>query len=155
MSRHKSPLVVRCNESLLQRIQELKAEHPFWGYRRIWAYLCFVEERAVNKNRVLRLMREHHLLVKPHLTLRDKRSPTGSKPRPTKPNEWWGIDMTKILVEDFGWVYIVVMLDWYTKKIVGYYAGTPCTVRHWLTALDMVDGSLQPYQGFGTRALSV
>ena len=82
-------------------------------------------------------MREHHLLVQPHLTLRAKRPPTGSKPRPTKPNEWWGIDMTKILVEDFGWVYIVVVLDWYTQKIVGYYAGTPCTARHWLAALDM------------------
>jgi putative transposase len=137
MSRHKSPLVAQRNESLLQRIQELKAEHPFWGYRRIWAYLRFVEERAVNKKRVLRLMREHHLLVKSHLTLRAKRTPTGSKPRPTKPNEWWGIDMTKILVEDFGWVSIVVVLDWYTKKIVGYYAGTPCTARHWLSALDM------------------
>jgi putative transposase len=24
-----------------------------------------------------------------------------------------------------------------TMKIVGYYAGTPCTVRHWLEALEM------------------
>jgi putative transposase len=45
--------------------------------------------------------------------------PTGSKPQPTQPNEWWGIDMTKVLVEGFGWVYIVIVLDWYTKKIVG------------------------------------
>jgi putative transposase len=137
MSRHQSPLVAQRNESLLQRIQELKAEHPFWGRRRIWADLHFGEARAVNKKRVLRLMREDHLLVKPHLTLRAKRTPTGSKPRPTKPHEWWGIDMTKILVEDFGWVYIVVVLDWYTKKIVGYYTGPPCTARHWLAALDM------------------
>ena len=45
--------------------------------------------------------------------------------------------MTKALVEGFGWVYIVVLLDWYTKKIVGYYAGSPCTAKHWLAALDM------------------
>jgi putative transposase len=56
---------------------------------------------------------------------------------PTRPNAWWGIDMTKVLIEGFGWVYIVLVLDWYTKKIVGYYAGSPCTTRHWLTALDM------------------
>jgi putative transposase len=112
MSRHPSPLVARRHESLLQRIEELKAEQPFWGYRSIWADLRVVEERAVNKKRVLRLMREHHLLVKPHLTLRAKRTPPGSKPRPTKPNEWWGIDMTNILVEAFGWVDIVVVLDW-------------------------------------------
>jgi putative transposase len=30
-----------------------------------------------------------------------------------------------------------VVLDWYTKKIVGYYAGVPCTAKHWLAALDM------------------
>jgi hypothetical protein len=28
-------LVAQRNDSLLRRIQALKAEHPFWGYRRI------------------------------------------------------------------------------------------------------------------------
>ena len=137
MSRQKSPVVVQRNEALVQRIRELKAEHPFWGYRRIWAYLHFVEQRPVNKKRILRLMREHQLLVTPNQRLRAKRTPTGKKPRPTKPNEWWGIDMTKVLVEGVGWIYIVVVLDWYTKMIVGYYAGMQCTSQHWLAALEM------------------
>jgi putative transposase len=94
-----------------------------------------VEQRSVNKKRILRLMREQQLLVTPNLRLKAPRTPTGSKPRPTRPNEWWGIDMTKVLVAGFGWVYIVIVLDWYTKKIVGYYAGTPCTARHWLTVV--------------------
>ena len=34
--------------------------------------------------------------------------------------------MTKVMAEGFGWMYIVVVLDWYTKKIVGYYAGMQC-----------------------------
>jgi hypothetical protein len=29
---------------------------PFWGYRRIWAYLYFVEQRTVNMKRILGLM---------------------------------------------------------------------------------------------------
>ena len=123
--------------SLLAHIQALKAEHPFWGYRRIWAYLHFVEQLAINKKRVLRVMREHHLLVQPNRQLKATRTPSRSKPRPAKPHEWWGIDMTKVMVEGFGWVYIVVVLDWYTKKIVGYYAGRPCTAKHWLEALDI------------------
>jgi hypothetical protein len=53
MSRPKSPLGVQRNEGLLQRIQELKAEQRFWGYRRIWAYLRVVEERAVNEGQRL------------------------------------------------------------------------------------------------------
>jgi hypothetical protein len=65
-------------------------------------------------------MREHHLLVQPKLRLQAKRTPMGSKPRPTKPNEWWDIDMTKVLVQGVSWVYIVVVLDSYTKVIVGY-----------------------------------
>jgi putative transposase len=137
MTRRRSLQVVQRDTQLLPRIQELKAEHPCWGYRRIWAYLRFVEQQAVNKKRILRLMREHHLLVKPNLKLKAKRTPTRSKPRPTKPNEWWGIDMTKVLVEGFGWIHIVLVLDWYTKTIVGYYAGMQCTAPHWLAALDM------------------
>jgi putative transposase len=96
-----------------------------------------VAQLSVNQKCILRLMREHHLLVPPNLRLRAKRTPTRSKPRPTKPNEWWGIDMTKVLVSGFGWVYIVVILDWYTKKVVGCYAGLQCPARHWLAALDM------------------
>jgi putative transposase len=137
MSRQPSPQVAQRNAALVQRIRELKAEHPFWGYRRIWAYLHFVEQQPVNKKRILRLMREHQLLVNSNQRLRAKRTPTGKKPRPTKPNEWWGIDMTKVLVEGVGWIYIVVVLDWYTKLIVGYYAGLQCKSQHWLAALEM------------------
>jgi putative transposase len=99
--------------------------------------LRFVEQMPVNKQRILRLLREHRLLVTAPPRLKAKRTPTGRKPTPTKPNEWWGIDMTKVMVEGFGWVYIVLVLDWYSKKIVGYYAGMPCTARHWLEALEM------------------
>jgi putative transposase len=137
MRRQRSLLVTQRDDILLPRIQALKAEHPFWGYRRIWAYLRFVEQRQVKKKRILRLMRERHLLVRPNLRLKAKRAASGSKPRPTKPHEWWGIDMTKVMAEGFGWMYIVLVLDWYTKKIVGYYAGSPCTAKHWLAALDM------------------
>jgi HTH-like domain len=99
MSRQPSLRGVQRNAELLHRIQTLKAEHPFWGYRRLWAYLRVVEQLPVNKKRILRLLREHHLLVTPHQRLKAKRTPTRSKPKPTRPNEWWGIDMTEVLVE--------------------------------------------------------
>jgi transposase InsO family protein len=122
---------------LLPRLQQFKAEHPFWGDRRLWASRRFVEQMPVNKKRILRVMREHQLLVQPNLQLRAKRTPTGSKPRPTKPNEWWGSNMTKVLVQGVGWVSIVLVLDWYSKTIVGYSAGLQCTTQDWLRALDM------------------
>jgi hypothetical protein len=35
--RQRSLRVVQRDEELLPRIQALKAEHPFWGYPRVWA----------------------------------------------------------------------------------------------------------------------
>jgi putative transposase len=156
MSRHPSPLVAQRHEGLLQRIRELKAEPPFWGYRRLWAYLHFVERRSVTKKRIWRLRREQQLLVTPNRRLRATRTPTGKQPRPTKPNEWWGIDMTKVLVEGVGWLYIVVVLAWYTKTIVGHYAGMQCTAQHWLLALDMAVNRQFPEgaQGQGLSLMS-
>jgi putative transposase len=125
------------DECLLPRIQALKAEHLFWGYRRIWAYLRFVAQLPVNQKRSLRLRREHHLVVGPNQQLKAKRTPTRNTPRPTRPTEWWGIDMTKVMVEGLGWVAIVLVLDWCPKKSVDYYAGMPCTARPCLEALTM------------------
>jgi putative transposase len=137
MKRNESALIAERNSPILERIMSLKSEHPFWGYRRIWANLKYIDGLEINKKRVFRLMQRHNLLVKPDVNLKAKRTPTKSKPRPNLPNQWWGIDMTKVMVQGFGWMYIVVVLDWYTKKIVGYYAGMECKSRHWLEALDM------------------
>jgi putative transposase len=112
ITRRRSLRVMPRDEELLPRIQALTAEHPCWGDRRLWAYLRFVEPVPVNKKRVLRLRREHHLLVTPNSTLTAKRTPPRSQPRPTRPHEWWGIEMTKVLIEGCGWVYIVLGLDW-------------------------------------------
>lgn len=92
-------------------MQALTAAHPFGGDRRIWAALRVVEPVAVNKKRVLRLLREHHLLVTPHSKLQAKRTPTRRTPRPPMPKEWWGRDRTKVLIEGFGGVSIVLVLD--------------------------------------------
>jgi putative transposase len=136
LTRRRALRVTQQDAHLLPRIQPLNAEHPCWGYRRIWASRRCVEQAPVHKKRILRLMREHQRLVPPNLRLRAKRTPTGRKPRPTKPNEWWGTDMTRVLVQGFGWVSIVVVLDWYTETIVGYAAGPPCQTQDWFRALD-------------------
>jgi putative transposase len=112
VTRQRALRVAQRDEELLPRIQALKAEHPFWGYRCMWAHLRCVEQLAVNKKRMLRLRRELRLLVTPHQRLKAKRTPPGRKPPPTAPNQWWGIDMTKVLVGGVGWVSIVIVLDW-------------------------------------------
>lgn len=125
------------DQDLLRSIESIKCDHPFWGYRRTWAYLKYRLNIPVNKKRIYRIMKEHQLLVKPNLRLRAKRDDqhNRSKPRASLPNQFWGTDMTKIMIRDFGWVYLVVVLDWYSKKIVGYSIDTHSKTNHWLEAL--------------------
>jgi transposase InsO family protein len=133
--RNPSLKIVQRNQELVERIRHLKAEHPFWGYRRIWAYLYYAEHRLVNKKRVYRLMKEHGLLVNKNTRLRAGRTNHKPKPRPNQPNQWWGIDMTKVLTQT-GWVYITIVLDWFTKKVVGHHVGSQSKACHWLEALE-------------------
>ena len=91
----------------------------------------------MNQQRLLRLRRAPHLLVTPTQRLSAKRTPTRSTPKPSRPNAWWGVDMTPVLVQGFGWLSIVVVLDWYTNALVGDSAGMPSQARDWLTGLDM------------------
>jgi putative transposase len=136
MRRQRSLQVPQRDEALRPHIPVLKAEPPFWGYRSMWASLPVVERLPVNKKRLLRLRREPHLLVRPHQRLRARRTPTGGKPQPRRPNEWWGRDMTTVLVAGCGWVSSVVVLEWDTKQVGGDAADVRGTTPHWLAALD-------------------
>jgi transposase InsO family protein len=120
---------------VLPTIQRLKAEHPFWGYRRIWAYLVLVEKRVINKKRVYRLLKENGLLIKGNEKLKARRATSGSKPCASKPNNWWGVDMTKVLTKE-GWAYLVVVNDWFTKKILGAFVAERSRAADWLEAVN-------------------
>ena len=82
-------------------------------------------------------MKENKLLVSDVKKLKAKRTSSRPKPRASKVNQFWGIDMTKIMIQDYGWVYLVVVLDWYTKKIIGYKLDIRSKSRDWLDALNM------------------
>lgn len=121
---------------MLPNIEKLKAEHPFWGYRRVWAYLKFRQRLTVNRNRVYRIMKENRLLVPKNAKLKAKRYSTRPKPRADCPNQYWGMDMTKIMITDYGWMYLHVVKDWFTKEIVGYSFSHSSTTLDWLAALN-------------------
>lgn len=124
------------DEDLLARIREVAGLHPFWGYRRITSYLRHKQGLLVNKKRVRRLMREASLSV-PLTRYKAKREVDNrSKPKPTRANEWWGTDMTKFYVPGLGWLYLVVVLDWYTKRGLGFSLDLRPKTELWLQALD-------------------
>ncbi len=133
--RRRSPVIAESDNLVLPIIRRLKSEHPFWGYRRIWAYLVFVERLVINKKRVYRLLGENDLLVKGNEKLKARRTGQQLKPRPDCPNSWWGVDMTKVLTEE-GWAYLVVVNDWFTKKILGSFVGSRSRAGDWLEAVN-------------------
>jgi len=134
MRRRSSAAVAARNEAILARLRELKSEHPFWGYRHCWAHLRYVDQLSVNKKRVYRLLQAHTLLAT-QTKHEVARVSTRPKPRPDRPKQWWGIDMSKVMTGS-GWAYLVLVLDWYTKQIVGYHCGSRATAADWLAALD-------------------
>ncbi len=123
---------------ILLQIQSIKSDHPFWGYRRVWAYLKYRQGKNYNRKRIYRIMKEHNLLVTSNLRLKAKRDNQSNKnkPRATRPNQFWGTDMTKVLLSCFGWLYLVIVLDWFTKKIVGYSISSRSRTEEWLDALN-------------------
>jgi transposase InsO family protein len=119
---------------IVERIRRIQAAHPFWGSRRIWAWLVYREGLRINKKRVSRLMKEAGLLIKP-AGRRACRTPK-AKPKADRPRQFWGIDITKFLIPALGWVSLVIVLDWYTKKIVGWDVGLRSRRQEWQAALD-------------------
>lgn len=136
MKRRKSKSVIARNQALLEEIKAIKTDHSLWGYRRIWAYLKYRQGFSVNRKRIYRLMKEENLLVTKNERLKARRGPLRAKPHAEYPNHFWGIDMTKIKLLSWGWLYLVIVLDWYTKEIVGYSLGLQSKTEDWLKALN-------------------
>ena len=90
------------DRDLLERIQGIKMDHPFWGYRRVRAWLVHREKIRVNEKRVRRVMKENGLMV-PQTVHKARRTPQRSKPKAERPRQYWGIDMTKFLIPVLGW----------------------------------------------------
>ena len=89
-------------------------------------------------------MKENALLV-PQKVYKARRKPGRSNPKANRPNQFWGIDMTKFMVGSAGWVYLVIVLDWYTKKIVGWDLSLRSKTADWKKAVDMALNSQFPY----------
>ena len=123
------------NHKLLREIRTLLKEHPLWGYRRVWAYMRYVRNYQINRKRIYRLMKQEGLLQKKKLTLKAKRTPR-KKPKATKPREILGIDGTKFWINGFGWINLIIVIDWYTKEILGHEISLRNKSTQWTAALQ-------------------
>lgn len=107
------------------RIDEIYTAWPFYGVRRMTAQLRR-EGRRINHKAVERHMRDMGLRgVAPGPTLSKPAVDHGVYPYLLRglvidrPNHVWGIDITYIRLQH-GWLYLVVVLDWYARYIVSW-----------------------------------
>lgn len=133
--------------ALRQQIRELKSRKPTWGIRRVRAWLRKSLGVPLGRKRTARLLREERLLC-PRLK---KRPPRPFKPRylASGPNQVWAMDMTQFMLSGGQKVFVVVVLDIFLRRLVGWHLSHRCRAQEWLAALDMALLSEFPT---GTRA---
>ena len=136
-------------------IQQIVLEHRRrYGYRRVAAEL-HRRGMAVNHKRVLRLMREDNLLgVEPKAFVVTTDSDhdqqvylnLAKRMKPTAINQLWVADITYIrLASEF--VYLAVVLDVFSRKVVGWALDRTLTARLPLLALSRAITLRQPAPG--------
>ena len=112
---------------LVAHIREICAEFPRYGYRRVTAQLKAEGER-VNHKRVSRIMGEQDLRVQPErrfvvTTDSDHDGPIfpnlAKDVLPIGPDQLWVADLTYIRVLG-GFVYLAVILDAWSRRVVGW-----------------------------------
>ena len=133
-------------------IQQIVLEHRRrYGYRRVTVEL-HRRGMAVNHKRVLRLMREDNLLgIEPKAFLATTESDheqgvylnLASRIKLTAINQLWVADITYIrLRQEF--VYLAVVLDVFSRKVVGWALDRTLTTRLPLLALQRAIALRQP-----------
>jgi putative transposase len=136
-------------------IQQIVLVHRHrYGYRRVTVELGRRGMR-VNHKRVLRLMREDNLLsVQPKAFVVTTRSDHESevylnlakRMKPTAINQLWVADITYIrLRQEF--VYLAIVLDAFSRKVVGWALDRSLTARLPLLALERAITERQPAPG--------
>lgn len=132
------------NLELRGAIHEIALEFPGYGYRRV-THALRRQQVMVNHKRVLRIMREEHLLCKrksfkPRTTNSNHHEPTYPNLITalvvTRPNQLWVADITYIGLAA-GFVYLATLLDRFSRKCIGWALGRRLDAQLCLEALQM------------------
>jgi len=103
------------------------------GYRMVTAFVRRRLGVAVNRKRVLRVMRERNLI--------QRRRPLERRKRPgffkvERPRQLWQLDMTSIWVAEHGWCYLNGIIDCCTREIVGWSLELRCRADEAIAVIE-------------------
>jgi transposase InsO family protein len=136
------------------QMQKVALESPAYGYRRV---TCELQQRGfgVNHKRVLRMMREDNLLCvrrRTFVVTTDSRHNLPIYPnlareiKPTAINQLWVADITYIRLRT-EFVYLAVVLDAFSRRVIGWALGRTLEASLAVTALRMALIQRQPLPG--------
>jgi len=127
--------------AIKHRIDAIYTEHPYYGARRM-AHTLGTEGIVVDRKTARAYMQQMGLeAIYP--------APNLSKPAPehkiypyllrnltsSYPNHIWGVDITYIRMQS-GWMYLVAILDWYSRYIVSWEIDQTLEIGFVLACLD-------------------
>jgi putative transposase len=130
------------NEQLMRLLDEQYVRTPFYGVPRMTAWLRR-QGHAVNEKRVRRLLRQMGLeAVYPRRKQGLSQSDRQHKVYPyllkgldiTRPDQVWAADITYIRMAQ-GWVYLMTILDWFSRYVVGWEVSITLEADFCVTAL--------------------
>ena len=134
--------------AIKHRLDELYTQYPFYGSRKMTVLLK--PQWHINRKRVQRYMREMGLVAifpGPQLS----QPAPGHKVYPyllrqvtaRYPNHVWGIDITYIRLQK-GWMYLVAILDWYSRFVVSWALDQTLEMPFVLDAVDQALAQARP-----------
>lgn len=140
--------------ALVEAMHAIKDEFESYGWRRMQAALG-QRGWVVNHKKLKRLMREHGLNARSrrrYVTTTDSDHDQPIFPNRTKdlildgPDQLWVADMTYVAVA-VGFVYVALIMDAWSRRIVGYALSRRIDARLTLAALDAAIALRQPPPG--------
>jgi len=144
------------NRILLELIKQIwKNSHHLYGYRRIHAELRS-QGLYCNRKRILSLMYQNNIAAKTKKKFKKTTNSNHSNYtspnlleqnfRVNSPNEVWVADITYISTYE-GWLYLAVVLDLYSRKVVGWSMSNRMTSQLVINSLENAITDRKPEVG--------
>jgi putative transposase len=142
------------DDEIVAEIRAITDAFECYGYRRVGAELRH-RGQVVNAKKVRRLMREHGL--NPRRRRRFTRTTDSDHDGPIfpfvardfevhGPDQLWVADLTYVAIAT-GFVYLAVILDAWSRRVVGYAIGRSLDARHAVAALERAVALRRPMPG--------
>jgi putative transposase len=149
-----APVAAVDDTALVEAMHAIKDEFEAYGWRRMQAALR-QQGWVVNHKKIKRLMREHGLQPprrRRYVATTDSDHDQPIFPDQTRelvvdgPNQLWVADLTYVAIA-VGFVYVGVIMDAWSRRIVGYAIGRRIDARLTLAALEAAIASRSPPPG--------